>query len=166
MRTVLGRIDTISEFIGMTVRWLAIVMILVLFQEVVMRYAFNSPSVWAYELCVSIWGFYIILGACYVLRHDEHVRLDLIYARLSLRTQAIIDVFTYLLFFTYCIVILLYAVPWGWESMIRLERFQTQWRSPIWPMKLMVPIAIFLLLLQGTARYIRSFYTAITGSKL
>lgn len=163
---ILQGIDAISEFAGMTVRWLVVVMMLALLYEVVARYAFNSPTIWAHEFCTLLWGFYIMLGACYVLRYDAHVRLDLIYGRLPLRKQSIIDVITYLFFFLYCVAILWKAVPWAWQSLMIQERSLSLWRVPIWPVKVMVPIAVSLLLLQGMARYIRSLYAAITGREL
>ena len=166
LRTITQRIDAISEFVGMTVRWLAVVMMLALLYEVVARYGFSTPTIWAHELCTLLWGFYIMLGGCYVLRHDAHVNLDLIYRRLSFRKQSIIDATTYSLFFVYGVAILWYAVPWAWESLMRLEHLPTRWAPPIWPLKMMVPIAVFLLLLQGMARYTRSLYAAITGREL
>lgn len=166
LRAVLQRIDAISEFVGMAVRWLAIVIMLALLYEVVARYGFNAPTRWAHELSEILWGFYIMLGACYVLRHEAHVKLDLIYRRLSPRKQAIIDVITYLFFFIFCVAILWHAVPWAWASLMRLEHAFGHWRPPIWPLKVMVPIAVSLLLLQGMARYIRSLYVAITGREL
>lgn len=166
LRIILKRIDATSEFAGMTARWLTIVMMVALLVEAIGRYLFNAPTIWAHELCQILWGFFILLGGSYVLRHDAHVNMDLIYRRLPSRKRAIMDSFTYSLFFLFAIAILIYAVPYAWESIIKLERAPTLWSPPIWPLKMMVPIGVCLLLLQGTARYIRSLYIAITGREL
>jgi len=166
LRTIVQRIDAISEFTGMTARWLAVAMMAVMFFEVITRYGFNRPNIWVHQTTTMLWAFYIVLGACYVLRHDAHVNLDVIYRRLPLRKQAIIDSITYLLFFVYGIVILWFSIPWAWQSFKILEVSREVWPAPVWLVKGIVPIAVFLLLLQGIARYIRSLYAAITGKEL
>lgn len=166
LRNITKRIDAISEFTGMTARWLAVAMMAVMIFEVITRYGFDRPNIWVHQTTTMLWGFYIVLGACYVLRHDAHVNLDLIYRRLTFRKQAIIDSITYLFFFVYVIVILWYSVPWAWQSLKVLEVSYSVWAAPVWPVKVIVPIAVFLLLLQGISRYIRSIYTAITGKEL
>lgn len=166
IRNIVQCIDAISEFVGMAARWLTVVMMLILLYEVGARYVFNAPTIWAHHSCGILWGIFITLGGCYVLRHEAHVKLDLIYRRFSRRGQAIMDSVTYLFFFIYCIVILWYAVPWAWTSLMKFEHALGLWRPPIWPLKMVVPIAVFLLMLQGIARYIRSLYLAITGREL
>ena len=166
LRNIVKLIDMISEFTGMTTRWLAAAMIAIMFFEVIMRYGFNRPNIWVHQTETLLWGFYIVLGGCYVLRHDAHVHLDVIYRRLTFRKQAILDSITYILFFVYVIVILWYSIPWAWQSIKILEVSREVWPAPIWLMKAVVPVAVFLLLLQGIARYIRSVYGSITGKEL
>ena len=147
----------------MTVRWTALAMMLALLFEVISRYGLNAPTIWVHELCQILWGFYLVFGAAYVMHHRAHVNLDVLYRRLSLRKQAILDSITYWFFFIYCAVILWHAVPHAWRSAMRLESSMSIWGPPLWPLKVMIPIAVFLLLVQGMARYIPSLYTAITG---
>jgi len=160
------RVGAISEFNGTTARWAALAMILVMLFEVVSRYGFNAPTIWVHEVSQLLWGFYLLFGAAYVMHHRAHVNLDVIYRRLSRRKQAIVDSITYWFFFIYCAVILRYAVPHAWRSMLMLQSSPSMWGPPIWPIKVMIPIAVFLLLLQGVARYIPNLYTAITGREL
>ncbi len=166
LRNITKRIDAISEFTGMTVRWLAVAMIAVMIFEVVMRYGFNRPNIWVHQTTTMLWGFYIVLGACYVLRHNAHVNLDLLYRKLTLRKQAITDSITYSLFFVYVLVILGYSIPWALRSIAILEVSREVWPAPIWLVKGIIPISVFLLLLQGISRYIRSIYAAISGKEL
>lgn len=150
----------------MTARWATLLMIFAMLYEAIGRYILNSPTIWAHEFSQMLWGFYILLGGAYVLRHDAHVNFDLVQRRVSARVRAILDSFTYLIFFVLCIAILYYAIPFAWESVLRLEHSRTQWSPPVWPIKVFVPIAIFLILLQGVAKYIRSLYMSITGREL
>lgn len=166
LRNITKRIDAISEFTGMTARWLAVAMIAVMVFEVITRYGFNHPNIWVHQTTTMLWGFYIVLGGCYVLRHNAHVNLDLIYRRLTFRKQAIMDSIIYSLFFVYLIVILSYSIPWAWQSIKILEVSREVWPAPVWLVKGIIPIAVFLLLLQGISRYIRSVYTAITEKEL
>ncbi len=166
LRNITKRIDAISEFTGMTARWLAVAMMAVMIFEVITRYGFNRPNIWVHQTTTMLWGFYIALGACYVLRHNAHVNLDLIYRRLTFRKQAITDSITYSLFFVYVIVILGYSIPWAWRSITILEVSREVWPAPVWLVKGIIPISVFLLLLQGISKYIRSIYAAITGKEL
>jgi len=164
--TGLKRIDAISEFAGMIARWAVPVMVAAIVTEVALRYILNSPTVWAHPLSQMLWAFYILLGGSYVLRLNAHVNMDLLYRRVSPRKRAIIDLFTHLLFFVFIIAILVHAVPFAWESLMRLEHYSGKWTPPKWPIKMLVPTAVLLLLLQGIAKYIRDLHMAFTGREL
>jgi TRAP-type mannitol/chloroaromatic compound transport system permease small subunit len=158
--------DAASESIGLTVRWLVLIMMMVMVYEAIARRLFNSPTIWAHEFDTMLFGAYFLLGGAYVLRHEAHVNLDIFYRKLSPRAKARMDVATYTLMFIYCYVLLLYAVPYAWDSVSRFEHGTTIWGPPLWPLKLIIPISVILLMFQGISRYIRSLYTFITGRQL
>jgi TRAP-type mannitol/chloroaromatic compound transport system permease small subunit len=133
---------------------------------VVMRYFFNSPTVWAYELSGWLLGPLWLLGGAYVLLHDEHVRLDILYKRFTPRKRAIIDLVTFTLFLFYCSLILIYGWDYFLYSFAKNEHSLTVWGPPIWPLKLMIPVGAAFILLQGIAKYIRDFHMAVTGRQL
>lgn len=162
----LKRIDAISEFVGMIARWIGGGMIAAMMTEVILRYIFDSPTIWVHPLCQILWGFYILLGGCYLLRLRTHVRCDFLYAKLSPRKRAIVDVCTHLLFFIWVILVLVYAVPYAWESLMILECYTGKWTPPKWPTKMVVLIGMSLVLLQGIANYIRDLHLAFTGKEL
>jgi len=166
LQTILKYIDNLSEGAGLVARWTIIPMVLSIFYESVARYLFNSPTMWAHPLSQMLWGFYIVVGGTYALRHGAHVSCDILYRRLAARKRAIMDLFTHLLFFVFVIAILLYAVPFAWESVMKLEHFGGHWKVPKWPIKLTIPVAVSVLLLQGIAEYTRNAYTAITGREI
>lgn len=151
-------IDAISEWVGKGISYLVILMVLLLVYEVIMRYAFNNPTVFAHEASLFLYGTTGMLAGAWVLRHEGHVRMDAIYGRLSLRTRAIIDLATAPLFF-----LLVGVVLWtGWDmayfSVKVNEHTQTPWGPPYYPLKLAIPLAALLILLQGIVKFIRDFF--------
>ena len=160
---VLHFVDTINERFGKIISFLAVGMMGVIVVEVVLRYGFNSPTLWALEAATFLYGSYCILGGAYVLLHRAHVNMDILYARLSPRKRAILDLFTSLLFFLFIGVMLWHGSMFAWKSVQGLERTWSLWRPPIWPVKLMLPLAALLILLQGIVKFVRDIETAVTG---
>jgi len=135
--------------------------------EVAVRYGFDSPTIWGTQLAQMIFGTYVVLGGAYALRYRVHVNMDAIYARLSPRKKATIDVVTSMAFFFAIGFLLWQGGILAWEAVMKWETsVVTPWRQPIWPVKLMIPIGALLILLQGLAKFIRDFHLAITGREL
>jgi TRAP-type mannitol/chloroaromatic compound transport system permease small subunit len=120
---------------------------------------------WAHGTSQRIFATYYILAGAYVLRHNQHVSVDIVYNHLALRQRAILSIFGSLFFFTFCGVLLWKGVDFAWTSLSQLEPDETPWRAPLYPFKMMVPIGALLILLQGLAKFIRDFITAITGKE-
>ena len=166
LNRVICVIDNTNDCVGMVARWIAIVMLAVILIEVGGRYIFGLPPVWGYELSQMLWGTYILFGGIYALRCGAHVSFDQFWKMVSPRKRAILDSVTQLLFFSFCIAIVYRGVPYALESLLANEHATTVWAPPLWPIKMLISIAVFLLMVQGGALYIRNFYTAITGKKL
>jgi len=153
-------VDRINDRVGVVVMLLVIVMALALLYEVVMRYAFNNPTVWAHELTQMIFGAYFMLGAGYAFLHKAHVTVDILHARLSLRKQAILDLVTSTFFFLFCVALVWKGGSVAWEALSLGKHSSTGWSPPIAPVTMTVPIGALLLLLQGAAKFIRDLITA------
>lgn len=166
MTHVLGGVDTISEWSGKVVSMLILFMMCILLWEVTLRYAFNAPTMWAHETCQHMFGSYSVLAGAYVLLHYRHVRVDVIYGRFSPRGRAILDSVTYLIFFLFVGLMLVTGVQMAWHSVKIMEYSFSPWGPPIYPFKLTVPIAAFLILIQGLAHWIRVLNMAIRGKEL
>lgn len=139
---------------------------LLLVYEVIMRYGFNSPSHWAYETSTFIFGGVGILGGAYVLLQGQHVRLDVFYGRLSPRTKAILDLVTTPVFFLVIVVLLWQSGAQAYKSVLIREFSDSVWGPPIYPIKIVVVIAVFLLLFQGIAKFIRDLYFVFRREQL
>jgi len=163
MRSLLKAIDSISDWSGKLVAFLVWPGVAVLVWEIGARHLFNAPTIWAHGIAQRLFAAYYILGGAYALLYKLHVSMDIIYNRFSLRTRAILDLFTASLLFATCVVLLWQGFGYAWESLSRLEACHTTFHAPVYPVKLMIPIAALLLLLQGLAKFYRDLITAITG---
>lgn len=134
--------------------------------EIFMRYAFSKPTVWASESTVFACGLVYLLGGAWTLLQDKHVRIDMLYAKVSLRGRAALDCFTYLFFALYIAVMLEATTIYAYESAALRETTMSPWDPPIYPMKVAMAVALALLLLQGTAKFIRDLYFLVTGKRL
>jgi len=159
-------VDAISNWSGKFVAFLIVFLIGALIWEVVLRYAFDSPTIWVHESCQLIFAIYGILGGAYALLHKAHVTCDLLYVRFSVRVRAILDLITSPMFFIFCGVLLLDSLGFGLTSLKQLQHSTTPFSPPLYPFKLMLPLAALLIILQGLAKFTRDFYVAITGRLL
>lgn len=163
LTAILNCIDTISEWSGKGISYLILPGILILAWEVVSRYAFNHPTMWAHGSSQRIFAVYYILAGAYVLKHDQHVTVDILTSRLSVRKQAVMNLFGNLFLFVFCGVLFWKGIDFARTSLDLLEPDETPWRAPLYPVKMMLPLGAFLMLLQGLAKCIRDLATAVTG---
>ena len=163
LESALGIIDSISEWSGRIVGFMIPCIVVVMVYEVVARYGFNSPTVWAYELTIFLFGGCMIIGGAYAHRYRAHVNVDIVYGRLSPRVKAILDLFTATLFFLFVGILLWKGIEFAVTSVQNLERTDTLWAPPIYLFKISLPIGAGLIFLQGIATFIRDLATAITG---
>lgn len=166
IRRILYFIDATSEWSGKVVCYLILFAVFILLYEIVVRYVFNSPTQWAHEVSRHFYAAYFMLGAAYAFYHGMHVRTDVIVRYFSPRQQAAINMIVSLVFF-YVIGLLLWkGGEMALSSVERLETAKTVFRSPIWPVKLTIPIGAFLLLMQGIAKFVRDIHHTVTGQPL
>ena len=164
---LLATLDAISTWSGKTVAWLILPMVLTLVYEVVARYAFNSPTEWAYDITYMLYGALFMLGAAYTLQQQGHIRTDLFYGAWSPRRQGLVDAVCYILFFFPGMIAFLVV---GWDffaaSFARNERIvASSWMPVIYPLKFVIPLATALLLVQGLSELIKSLRAAVTGER-
>jgi len=149
-------LDAINERIGRSLYWLVLVMTLISAGNAVARYGFNLSSNAFLDIQWFLFSIVFLGAAGYTLKHNQHVRIDLITAKLSKRTQAWIDVFGGLfMLLPVCTIIFWY----GWTAFLEAWRIQEGSLDagglPRWPIKFMVPLAFLLLMLQGVSETIK-----------
>ena len=165
---VVSVIDSISIWSGKIVAFLILPMVASLIYEVIGRYFFNRPTIWASDLSTILYGAFFMLGAAYALQRQQHIRTDFLYEKWSTRTKGMVDSFLYIAFYFPGLGIFMW-VGWqyAWRSTMLQERIVTSpWMPIIWPLKLTMPIATILLLNQGISELLKSLYAAYTGTDL
>jgi TRAP-type mannitol/chloroaromatic compound transport system permease small subunit len=149
-------IDAINEKIGNWVSWLSLAAVLVSSGNALMRYGIDWSSNAFLELQWYLFSAVFMLAAAYSLRHNEHVRIDIIFNRLSPRTQAMVDTFGVILFLFPMTLIIIYD---GWKFFDEAWRIQEMSANPggliRWPVKLLIPVGFSLLFLQGVSQLIK-----------
>lgn len=158
-------IDTISDRSGALLGWLAIPLVGGLAYEVVARYLFDAPTLWAYDITYMLYGSLFMLGAAHTLYKQAHIRTDILYRLLPPRWQGIVDAVLYVVFFFPAVTFLLivgtdFAIE-SWD--IRERTTLSAWRPPIYPLKTVIPVAALLLLVQGASELLKSIRAAIRG---
>jgi TRAP-type mannitol/chloroaromatic compound transport system permease small subunit len=158
-------ISRTNEFIGKAISFFILVLIGVIVYEIVVRYLFDSPTIWAHEVSQMVYGAYVILLGGFLQQRNGHVNVEILTEHFSSRTRAIINCFTWLLFFCFAGVLLWKGWEMAWDSFLYRETEPTVFAPPIYPIKMMIPLGAFLLLLQGLVKYIADLRLAITGKE-
>ncbi|RJR32997.1 MAG: TRAP transporter small permease subunit [Desulfobacteraceae bacterium] len=167
MRRILGVIDVISEWTGRIFSWTVVVLTVLVVLEVFMRRMFNRPTIWNFEVTIQLYAFFFMIVAAHALLRRSHVAVDVVYLLFSRRTRAILDVITYLIFFFPFLITLLYeGSRYAAESWAVKEKSWSVFAPPLYPIKTVIPVMAFLLLLQGLAIFIRQLHMAIKGEEL
>ena len=155
LEKALRYVDRVSEWTGKATSYLVLLLTMAICYEVVCRYVFDAPTLWAQEVSTYLFGAFFMLGGAYVMWKDGHVRVDIVYGRLSERGKAIVDLITFPIFFFLFMGILVWEggkmAIWSWSIW---EHTQSPWSPPIYPLKTIIPLAALLLLLQGARRFI------------
>lgn len=151
-----GVIDALNGWIGRVVYWLVLVSVLVSAGNAVSRYALDvSSNAWL-ELQWYLFSAVFLLCSGYTLLRNEHIRIDVVAARFSPRTQAWIDVFGTLVFLLPMAVLILWlSVPMVQESVLRHETSSNAGGLLRWPVKVLIPIGFALLVLQAVSELIK-----------
>lgn len=166
LKLFIRAVDNLNDKVGSIVCLMILPMMLVLGWEVFMRYGLNAPTFWAHETSQYFFGAHFILGGAFALRWGSHVNVEIFYGLLSPRKKAIVDLFTWLLFYLFCGFMLWRGWEAAWLSITRWERTYSFWGPPLWPLRLTIPVAAALVLLQGLTKTANDVYTAVTGQKL
>jgi TRAP-type mannitol/chloroaromatic compound transport system permease small subunit len=150
-------VDKISTSIGQAFSWLIVVLTLMVSWEVFSRYVLNNPHAWAFDGMIILYGTLFMMAGAYTLAKNAHVRGDVIYGFFRPRTQAIVDLTLYMVFFLPGVIALVWAgYYYAAESWVIRERSSVMYEGPpIYPFKTVIPVAGAFLLMQGLVEIIR-----------
>ena len=168
LRKFVHRIDSISEWSGKIFSWLSLPLVVFVFYDVIMRYLFQAPTKWAYEMTWMLYGALFILGGGYGLKHKLHVRVDILYNRWAPRTRAIFDLVVYLvIFFPVFYILVSHSLIYAYYSWDLLEvSYVSYWQPPVYPIKTVMFVGFVLFALQGIAEFIRLAGSVFKGETI
>ena len=152
------RIDRLNGAIGRAVAWLCLLVVLVQFTVVVMRYVFGAGSIWLTETIIYGHATLFMLAAAWTLREGGHVRVDIFYADASPRRRAMVDLCgALLLLLPFMLVLLWFAIPYVGRSWSIMETSRETSGLPwVFLLKTLIPTFALTMALQGVAQAIRA----------
>lgn len=164
---IINSIDSLSVRVGVVTGWLTLPLIFATVYEVLSRYLFNSPTIWAYEIATMATGTLLLLGAPFTLKEKGHIRIDVFYSGFSKRRKLLVDFFGYLFFIMPVGYWLSYRLGlYAWEAFETGEQSgESTWNPVIWPYRVVFCLGILLLTLQATSEWLRSLVELTSRKK-
>jgi TRAP-type mannitol/chloroaromatic compound transport system permease small subunit len=151
-------IDWVNEAVGRTVYWLVLAAVIISAGNALARYSLHMSSNAWLEVQWYLFSAVFLLCAGYTLQRNEHIRIDVVFGRFSIRTQTWIDIFGTVFFLLPMAVIFLYlSIPVFWNAFVHAEMSSNAGGLIRWPARILVPIGFFLLVAQGLSELIKRF---------
>lgn len=174
MNQFLYFIDRLSAWVGKAFAWCILILTFATTYVVFVRYVLRDPTSWAFDISYIMYGTLFMMAGGYALSRNSHVRGDFVYRLWPPRIQAGIELTLYFLFFYPGVLALIYAGidyaaeswsfrPYGPTGPIGEISINSPAGVPVFPLKTILPIASFILLLQGIAETIRCIQCLKTG---
>ena len=155
-KKITDSIDSINEWIGRVVSFLVVVITLIVVFEVFMRRVLGSPTIWTFETTKQIYAAHFMLLTPFALLHNAHVSVNIFYQKLRKKTQAVLDILTYLVFFfPFTVIILWKGTMFAHKSWSMLETSWSVFSAPLYYIKTVIPITALLLIIQGLSILIK-----------
>ena len=158
-------IETVIEHIGRVIAWLGLAMVVVMTAVVVMRYVLGVGSIALQESVAYMHAALFMFGASYTLKHDAHVRVDVLYRGWSPRRRALVDLFgTLLLLAPFCIFVAWVSLDYVSRSLAVLEGSAEAGGLPgVFIIKGLIPTMAILVLVTGIAKAGRAVHVLRTS---
>lgn len=160
IRAYVRIVDRLSRAVGLVAMYIFVLLMGMLLWSSAVRLTTGTSYVWVVEMAEFTMVAYYMLGGAHSLQLDSHVRMDLFYSHWSERSRAIVDAITILLVIGYAILLLrggisstIYALQYG-------QKNYSAWAPPLWPVKTIMVVGIFLVLLQLIATFFKDLAKA------
>lgn len=167
LHTFSTRLDRLAAITGRATAWLTLLLVLITFTVVVLRYAFQFGSIAMQESILYLHASVFMLGSAYTLRYDGHVRVDIFYRGFSEKRKALVNLLGSLLLLLPVCIFLLWA-SWGYVAnawSLQEGSGETGGLPYVYLLKTLIPLCAFLLILQGISQALASLATLLTVHK-
>ncbi len=149
--------DVLLDVLGVLSGVIIICIMCLVLYEVLMRYFLNRPTLWVLEIVEWALVWMTFLSAAYVLKEERHVSMDIVVARLSPRTQAMVGVCTSIMGALICLVLAWYGAQIVHDHIVRGVLEAKMMRAPKGPLMSVIPAGFFLMTVQFLRRTVTCF---------
>lgn len=169
MERVIFIIDALTAWAGKAFAWTILLLTFGVAYEVFVRYLLRNPTSWAFDISYMMYGSLFMMAGAYALARESHVRGDVIYRLWKPRTQAIVELTLYFLFFYPGVIALIVAgadyasESWSYNGGRGEVSVMSPANIPIFHFKIIMPVAAGLLFIQGIAQVMRCIVCLRTG---
>ena len=165
MKAYINFADQFVVWIGRAFAWGIFILTAAVMYEVIMRYFFNAPTLWAFDFTIQMYGAVFMMGGASAMSTKTHVKADMYYNRLSEKGQAILDLILFICFYAPGVFALTYAGYFYAKKAWIVH--ETSWNSPaqiqVYFSKSLIPIAGLLSLIIGISEIFRCIICIKTG---
>ena len=165
MKAYINFADQFVVWIGRAFAWGIFILTVAVMYEVIMRYFFNAPTLWAFDFTIQMYGAVFMMGGASAMSTKTHVKADMYYNKLSEKGQAILDLILFICFYAPGVFALTYAGYFYAQKAWIVH--ETSWNSPaqiqVYFSKSLIPIAGLLLLIIGISEIFRCIICIKTG---
>ena len=156
-------VDRLNEWLGWLLGPMIVFVSAAIVYEVISRGVFNVATTWVNETVVyGSSAVYLLVGG-YALLHRRHVRIDLLFGMISTRAARVLDLVAMPFLVVYALALIIAGGELAWASFLQSEGTGSPWNPRIWPVKLCIPLAGLLLLLQAFSNIFRDFGLTISS---
>lgn len=165
MKAYINFADQFVVWIGRAFAWGIFILTAAVMYEVIMRYFFNAPTLWAFDFTIQMYGAVFMMGGASAMSTKTHVKADMYYNKMSEKRQAILDLILFICFYAPGVFALTYAGYFYAKKAWIVH--ETSWNSPaqiqIYFSKSLIPIAGLLLVIIGISEIFRCIICIKTG---
>jgi TRAP-type mannitol/chloroaromatic compound transport system permease small subunit len=156
IKSAFHMIDNGCEKIGKAVCLLIFFMMIITTVEVISRYVFNHPTMWVWPINRQLFGLFILFAGIYTMHKKDHIRVEILYDHLSPRMKSIARCIALACFLIFIIALILQGSRMAWMSWAAKERLSGAFQFPVYLLKILIPIAAFLFMLEGIVVFSRN----------
>lgn len=157
LRKYIKLVDPLSEWTGRICSWIIVPIVLLVVMEVVLRRFLGRPTIWSFETTTQMYAFHFMILAAFGLLYNAHVSVDILTMYLSAKNRALVEIITYVLFFfPFCIICMYQGISFAQTSWAMKETTWSVFAPPVYPLKTIIPVTFFLLLLQGLSNFFKN----------
>ncbi|BBO72640.1 transporter DctQ-related protein [Desulfosarcina widdelii] len=150
------KVDALNDWIGRMVAYLIIPLTLVVVLEVILRYFFSSPTIWAWDVNMYLGGLMVIFGGGYALHYDMHVSVEILLDSWNPKNRALLNMILSPFIIVPLGILVWFGAEAAWHSVKIGERYTSLWEPIIYPLRICIPLGAALFFFQAISKLIKN----------